>query len=291
MYFYCGYLLLSIIVLQAGVSSAFISTRTTTNASWDPFMAGLFSTPQVGDGTYYGSDSGGTCTLDGTRPAFTTTSAIHATVALNIASWDNSIPCGMCANVTASGQGSGANPIMGNFLVFVNNQCPSCSTGDLDFALNGDGRWAISWVGVECPVGDSNIQYMFVGSNPYYLKLQVRNTIIPALNLYILQGDNYVALLKTNDNFFTTLDSSAATPIAVPLSLKIESVAGSIVYDSIASIGADNTIIQGSVQFPSISGAPPPPSSTGGDKIVTDDASTVCGHIAVFVAFVLSLLM
>jgi len=27
----------------------------------------------------------------------------------------------------------------------VNNLCPECKKGDLDFALDGDGRWEIEW--------------------------------------------------------------------------------------------------------------------------------------------------
>jgi len=250
-------------------------------ASWDPTMQPLFTTPQTGSGTYYGvSTSGGTCTLQDPSPAVASNPLIYSTVALNIGQWDNSIPCGMCMNVTASGVGSGATPIVGNFLVFVNNQCPSCpDNGDLDFALTGDGKWAISWVAVECPVGSGLFQYLFAGSNPYYIKLQVRNTRIPALKLSIQQGSNWVSLPKTNDNFFEG-DGSLATPVSFPISIMIESVAGDVVYDTIASLGDGSALVDGLVQFPSVSNNTSTSSSgasSGSGVSTVSGASTVSG--------------
>lgn len=92
----------------------------------------------------------------------------------------NSQICGLCATVTATGTGSGTNPIpAGPFLVFVNNQCPDCpnsmlaqtrisqscdgnnshfSVGQLDFGTAGDGIWDISWTATDCPVGNSSIR-------------------------------------------------------------------------------------------------------------------------------------
>ena len=48
-------------------------------------------------------------------------------------------------------------------------------TGDLDLAENGDGRWRIEIQAIQCPVGNGKIEYKFQGSNPWYLKLQIRN--------------------------------------------------------------------------------------------------------------------
>ena len=47
--------------------------------------------------------------------------------------------------------------------------------GDVDLAVDGDGRWDIEIRGVQCPVGNTAIQYWFQGSNEWYLKLQIRN--------------------------------------------------------------------------------------------------------------------
>ena len=48
-------------------------------------------------------------------------------------------------------------------------------TGALDLAENGDGRWRIEIQAIQCPVGNGKIEYKFQGSNPWYLKLQIRN--------------------------------------------------------------------------------------------------------------------
>ena len=47
--------------------------------------------------------------------------------------------------------------------------------GDVDLGVSGDGRWDVSIQAVQCPVGSSKLEYKFQGSNPYYIKLQVRN--------------------------------------------------------------------------------------------------------------------
>jgi expansin (peptidoglycan-binding protein) len=43
-------------------------------------------------------------------------------------------------------------------------------------AENGDGRWAVDIQAVQCPVGNTKLEYKFQGSNPWYLKIQVRNS-------------------------------------------------------------------------------------------------------------------
>lgn len=49
------------------------------------------------------------------------------------------------------------------------------SLGSVDLAENGDGRWEVEIQAVQCPVGSTKLEYKFQGSNPWYLKLQVRN--------------------------------------------------------------------------------------------------------------------
>ena len=51
-------------------------------------------------------------------------------------------------------------------------------TDDLDFALNGDGRWDISFTAIDCPVVSGtlgHIKFKLQGSSTWYLKLQVAN--------------------------------------------------------------------------------------------------------------------
>ena len=47
--------------------------------------------------------------------------------------------------------------------------------GDVDIGDAGDGRWDVEIQAVQCPVGDTKIQYSYQGSNLWYIKLQVRN--------------------------------------------------------------------------------------------------------------------
>ena len=42
-------------------------------------------------------------------------------------------------------------------------------------AENGDGRWDVQIQALQCPVGNLKLEYKFQGSNPWYLKIQVRN--------------------------------------------------------------------------------------------------------------------
>ena len=55
----------------------------------------------------------------------------------------------------------------------------SPSTGGFDYFIVGDGRWQATYKAVECPSipgTAGNIMFRFQGSNPWYLKLQVRNS-------------------------------------------------------------------------------------------------------------------
>lgn len=142
----------------------------------DSAIMNLYSTTQSGEGTYYGTySSGGSCSLD-PSPTWAT---LSTTVAMNFDQYFSSAACGMCLQVTGSGVGSGADPITGTFMVYVNNKCPECVAGDLDLGEPGSGRWDISWIAVPCPVV-GNLQYKAAsGSSQYWIKLQVRNHLIP----------------------------------------------------------------------------------------------------------------
>jgi hypothetical protein len=41
-------------------------------------------------------------------------------------------------------------PIVGPIFATVDNECPECKYGDVDFGLGGDGRWRIQWDFVDC---------------------------------------------------------------------------------------------------------------------------------------------
>lgn len=118
-----------------------------------PLLASTLSIGEsfTGEGTYYGAgqDSRGACGGRG----FSTGPGGVMTVALNAPQFGSGNgPCGMCVEGSGTGVGAGGNPI-GRFFATVNNLCPECKHGDLDFALNGDGRWKIQWKVVDCKAG------------------------------------------------------------------------------------------------------------------------------------------
>lgn len=105
----------------------------------------------------------------------------------------------MCASAgTASGSGSGHDPLPSSFKGFVSDSCGECAQGDLDFARSGDGRWDVSWKFVECPKGGEP-SFIFEGSNEWYWKIQPRETGTPVTQLWV-NGDEAT---MTQDNFFT----------------------------------------------------------------------------------------
>lgn len=115
-----------------------------------PLLAAALSVGESysGEGTYYGAgqDARGAC---GGRGYSTGPGGIM-TVALNAPQFGSGNgPCGMCVEGRGTGVGAGGTPI-GRFFAAINNLCPECKTGDLDFALNGDGRWRIEWKVVDC---------------------------------------------------------------------------------------------------------------------------------------------
>jgi hypothetical protein len=117
-------------------------------------VAAAYNMPQytkyVGEATYYGAgnDGRGACGGNG----FSTGPGGLMTVALNAPQYGNGENCGKCIEGTASGEGAGGNPIPSRFYAAINNLCPECRHGDIDFAVNGDGRWKVEWQVVPCDV-------------------------------------------------------------------------------------------------------------------------------------------
>lgn len=124
--------------------------------SGPPLLAALASTASAeisigqsfsGDATYYGADNDrrGACGGNGkpTGPGGITT------VEINSRQWEGGNNCGICIEGRGTGVGAGGNPV-GTFFAAVNNLCPECKYGDVDFALNGDGRWRVEWKRVDC---------------------------------------------------------------------------------------------------------------------------------------------
>jgi len=182
--------------------------------------------------------------LDPTPPVGLS-SSIANTVAIVTADFLASKTCGMCISVTGNGTGSGANPITGTSMVFVNNECPSCNSAGLDFGLSGDGVWDIVWKAVPCPV-TSNIQYVIkTGSSAYWFALQARNTKYPVYLLDVQVAGSWVNMPRLNYNYFVQSFSG----LTFPLTIRLTSVFGQVITDQIASLAQINVPFNGAVQF------------------------------------------
>ena len=68
------------------------------------------------------------------------------TVAMNNAQYEDGKVCGTCVDVTFS-DNSGEK----RFQAIVDNLCPECGYGSLDYGTSGDGRWPVKWSVIECP--------------------------------------------------------------------------------------------------------------------------------------------
>ena len=115
-----------------------------------------------GYGTYYGErqdNTGGYCGL-------TNIPKDYITVAVNPQQYGNGERCGACL------KGSLKLPEGDfNFKALVNDLYPEGGLGWLDFALNGGGRYPLTWNYTACP--QSEIYFLTQGSNPYYAKIKI----------------------------------------------------------------------------------------------------------------------
>jgi len=216
----------------------------------DAQISRLYNAPQKGDGTYYDGRGGqGQACSIWPQPSFMRG---LPTVAINNPQWAGSATCGMCVQVTGTGQGSGSNPIKGSFIAVVSDRCPECKTGDLDLAKSGDGRWKINWVAVDCPV-QGGLQYIFQGSNAWYWKIQVMNHRIP-VNAVQFQGKDKVWYngIRTSDNFWNP-PGGFSYP-SFPANVRIQGVNNQWVSDVVPRISTSPVSGKG-VQFNGIKAA------------------------------------
>ncbi|OWF52842.1 Expansin-YoaJ [Mizuhopecten yessoensis] len=198
----------------------------------------LYKNSFTGDGTYYWNTEGGTCSYPPPElPPVAYHPNITDLVALNSHQFFGSHACGMCFSVNGSGVGLGLNPIIGQHIVFVKDMCPECKKGDVDFSETADGRWNISIRAIQCPVGNTSIEYKFQGSNEYYLKLQVRNARIPATSFEVKLPDmSWSHFNHTMDGFWTV---SFPTGVTYPIHLRLTAANGEVIEDT---LGTDHIV-------------------------------------------------
>jgi expansin (peptidoglycan-binding protein) len=172
---------------------------------------------------------------------------------MNAPQYTGSEVCGMCGMITGTGQGSGRDPITGNFKIIVGDLCPECASGSLDLEGGKDGRWQIKWIATECGI-TSKVQYVFQGSNPYYIKLQVKNHNIPVKVVRLLNENVLKPLQRTSDNFFTS-SGNIKFPMVFPIRIQVEAIDGQVFNDTISALTND-VDIGGTQQFGKLGGPP-----------------------------------
>ncbi|KAH3829126.1 expansin-YoaJ-like [Dreissena polymorpha] len=189
-----------------------------------------------GDGTYYGKGEGGACSLNPHGGLPPVSKHVDKLVALNNPQFFGSSSCGLCVRVHGSGQGSGNTPIRGAFTAYVINVCPECHAGSVDLAENGDGRWKVDIRAIQCPVGDSKIEYRLEGSNDWYIKLQVRNERMPSTTVEMFQPQHnvWLSLSRTSDGFWNfPNDGRVQRPIQRPIRLRLHAPNGHVLEDTV----------------------------------------------------------
>ncbi|XP_078352117.1 uncharacterized protein LOC144636790 [Oculina patagonica] len=179
-------------------------------------------------------------------------------VAAGPATFQRSLGCGMCLKITGKGKGSGNNPIVGKTKAVIVDQCAGgCGETGLDLYKQGDGRWKISYKAINCPTipgSDGKIQLRFQGSNPWYIKLQARNTKVPTAGMEVLVNNKYHCLTRQPDNFFVGMGLGK---FSTPLKVRLTAITGERVKTTISEIKNDVSF-PSSVQYKGIKGRKKP---------------------------------
>ena len=128
---------------------------------------------------------------------------------------------------------------------FVNNRCPECAHGDIDLNIAGDGRWKARWYAVPCDVGDSKLDYKVVVGSQYWFSLVVSNTAVPITDVQAKIGGSWRSLRRSNNNQFAYYSEAGPWQASMPLPLRVTSVTGETVEDSMATTSGG----PGKVQF------------------------------------------
>mmetsp|Transcript_923 Transcript_923/g.1178 ORF Transcript_923/g.1178 Transcript_923/m.1178 type:complete len:270 (+) Transcript_923:75-884(+) len=127
-----------------------------TAASWDI----------EGHGTFYGGIGGqwgpGTCHQTYIPQGFWE-------VALNRPDYGDGTVCGSCLEGCMYFNDGGKRCFKG----IINNACNSCGPGDLDFGLEGDGKYEIKWKYIDCPKIDKPLLSVDSASSNYWAAIKV----------------------------------------------------------------------------------------------------------------------
>ena len=206
-----------------------------------------FPTPAPGPGglgdfrdgviTYYDADGTGHCSFDPSSDldvaALTEAGSLYGD-----ATW-----CGACAEV----QGP-----LGTVVVRIVDSCPDCSHNHLDLSPSAfarianlvDGRVAVRWRFVSCPV-QGNLAYRIKeGSSQWWTAIQVRNHRLPVTKLEWWKDGSWVAAPRMDYNYFVEAQGMGNGP----LRLRVTASSGQSLEDTLPRIEA-SAIFMGAGQF------------------------------------------
>lgn len=208
--------------------------------------ASAADTYYTGDATAYtlGQVSSGNCN-------FMYDSGVGANyAAINAEQWNNTMNCGRCAEVSCID--SRCSDTSTSRIVYIVDQCPECTNGDLDLSpstfkiLTGSNpdRYLIKWKFVSCPLV-GNIEYCTkIGSNNHWLAIQPANI---ALGVDSMQINNQTTKM-VNSAFYFLIDNSS--PDMRSVDVTITSIAGETISETLSLTA--NVCTKGTQQFATI---------------------------------------
>eukprot|EP00761_Pharyngomonas_kirbyi_P013612 gb/GECH01013641.1/.p1 GENE.gb/GECH01013641.1/~~gb/GECH01013641.1/.p1 ORF type:complete len:278 (+),score=52.17 gb/GECH01013641.1/:1-834(+) len=145
--------------------------------------------------------------------------------------WMNSLVCGMCIEISASGSGTGSTPLEGNFTAFIWDVCPRCDENGVDIPKNGDGEWEVSWRAVPCETNGTELEYTIPEGLPKHeLKILIRNLAMPLKSVSFKLGEEWLDMERTTDNHFLR-DGLDREDIRYPIELRMETIDGRTIED------------------------------------------------------------
>ncbi|XP_048735545.1 uncharacterized protein LOC125650994 [Ostrea edulis] len=205
----------------------------------------LYRYKYQGNGMFFGASYGGTCSYD--PPSMPVAARyIDRTIAINARQFYRGFACGVCFRVTESGKGNGGAPVDRTFTVLVKDFCPNCMPGVPAIKDDVDGRLGMEMQAIQCPVGNSSLEYKFQGSSPYYIKLQVRNARIPAtrVDLYQPKWRQWTPLAHTSDGFWTFGTDPVERPVVAPFRIRLTAANGQRIVDTVPEL-VNGVVLQG----------------------------------------------
>lgn len=197
----------------------------------------------TGDGTAYtlGEPSAGNCNFMAWGPTASTNYA-----AINAEQWNDMGNCGRCAQVWCVDDSCADQTT--SEVVYILDQCPECSSGDLDLSpmvftsITGSdpSRLSIKWKFVDCPVS-GNLKYCLKsGSNSYWTAIQPANMVTGVKSLTI---DSESTSMVTSAYYFLTTAGTDLSSVKV----SVTSVSGEVVTETVSLTAGSCTT--GSSQF------------------------------------------